>query len=145
MTIKKKIIIIVTLPFIYMLTGCIPMGDCSHHFIYQGTIKASDSLFKDSLKIRFDNLGDIIFNLDKRRLANMSIIDMKGAYKVTGHFLTTCTSDKYIFKEKDSLSFEVLHSTHIIKTGKFCLGKLDKQYAEDGYMTIINLPVIQIE
>lgn len=126
-----------------MLTGCPPMGDCTHNFEYNGTINASDSLLNDSLVIRFDNLGDIIFNISNRRLADTCIVDKKGDYKIKGDFFTACGSDKNIFNDKDSLTFELLKKGQVIKTGKFCIKKLNRQYTDSAYFTIITLPTIQ--
>lgn len=142
---KKTIGVILTLPLILMLLGCPPMGDCMHNFVYQGRISASDSLLNDSLIIRFDNMGDIIFNIQNRRFSETSIIDNKGHYKVNGDFFTACGSDENIFDEKDSLSYEIIRNGHVTSTGKFCIQKLDRQYNDNEYFTTITLPAIQTE
>lgn len=121
------------------------MGDCTHNFVYSGTINASDSLLNDSLVIRFDNLGDIIFNISGRRLADTSLVDKKGNYKIKGDFFTACGSDKNIFDDKDSLTFELVQKGQVIKTGKFCIKQLSRQYADSAYFTTITLPTIQTE
>lgn len=128
-----------------MLTGCPFPGDCMHNFLYQGTINANETLLKDSLVIRFDNLGDIIFNIQTRRLSDTALVDSTGSFKVAGEFFTACGSDKNIFNEKDSLSFELVNKGQIIKTGKFCIKKIDRQYTDSAYFTTINLPVIRTE
>jgi len=95
-TIKRLILF---LSFILTLTGCppIPWADCFHNFIYQGTVKINDSISKENLVIRFDNLGDIIFNIQNRRLVDTSVISDNGSFKVEGDFFTTCASDKNIW------------------------------------------------
>lgn len=97
---KKKIRIILTLPLLYILTGCLYKGDCTHNFEYHGKIKASNNTLKDSLIIRFDNLGDIIFKTPNKENRERSTIDNKGHYKVKGDFFTACVHLTKIFLTK---------------------------------------------
>jgi hypothetical protein len=121
------------------------MGDCTHNFVYKGTVNTNDSLLNDNLVVRFDNLGDIIFNIQYRQLADTSLIDNNGNYKVTGSFFTACSSDRNIFNEKDSLSFELMHKGAVIQRGKLCIKNLDRKYNDSDYFTIISIPVIKTE
>ena len=140
-----QIIYTLLIIIIVILIGCHPKKDCTHYFLYQGVIKSDNILLKDSLVIRFDNLGDIIFNIQKRRLLETSLVDSLGNYKVYGNFYTVCQSDNNIFNENDSLSFEIVRKGQIIKTGKFCIKKLNRKYTDSNYFTTINLPVIITE
>ena len=128
-----------------ILTGCLYKGDCTHKFEYHGKIKASNNTLKDSLIIRFNNLGDIIFKTPKKENRERSTIDNKGQYKVKGDFFTACASDENIFNEIDSLSFEIIIDGQISKTGTFSLKDLNKKYTDSIYLTTIILPEIQIE
>jgi hypothetical protein len=145
MATRKTTVIILTLPLMLILTGCLPIGDCTHNFVYNGTINASDSLLNDSLVIRFDNLGDIIFNIYDRPLADTAVVNKKGNYKIKGDFFTACGSDKNIFEDKDSLTFELVKKGQVIRTGKFCIKELNRQYTDNAYFTTITLPAIQTE
>jgi hypothetical protein len=145
MTTRKILGIVLILPLILMLAGCTTKSDCTHSFEYNGTIISSDSLLKDNLVIRFDNLGDIIFNISNRRLSDTSIVDRNGHYKIIGDFFTACDSDKNIFTDIDSLKFELVKKGKVIKTGKFCIKKLNKQYIDKSYFTTITLTTIKIK
>ena len=140
-----KLLIVTALPVMFVLTGCLPMGDCTHNFIYEGAIVTNDTLHKDSLAIRFDNLGDIIFRMDDKRRTDKSFADRNGKYKVSGHFFAACGSDKDAFSDKDSLSYEIFYRRQLIKNGKFCINKLIRQYSDSAHLTIINIPLIKTE
>ena len=146
MTIKRlKTILNLTIFILLVIFSCVPFGDCTHHFIYQGKIVVSDSLFKDNLVIRFENLGNIIFKLENRYRDDTSIVDNNGEYKVYGTFFTTCASDKKAFDDSDSIGFEILHKGQLIKTGKFKILQLDRYYTDSAYQTTLKLPTIKLE
>lgn len=142
--IKKRINILI-FPLIFVLAGCPIFGDSDHNFVYKGTISANDTLLKDSILIRFENLGNIIFRNRNKVFSEKSAIDSNGNYAVSGHFFAAGGSDENIFDDSDSLSFEVIRNGRVIKTGVFCINNLNRRYTDSARFTTITLPAIQLK
>jgi len=146
MTIKRLITFLYFIIFTFLLSiSCVPFGECTHHFIFQGKIDVNDSLLKDNLVIKYENLGNIIFKLDNKYRDDTSIVNKNGYYKIYGDFFTTCASDKKAFDDSDSIGFEILHKGQLIKTGKFKILQLDRYYTDSAYQTTLKLPTIKLE
>ena len=142
---KHKIVFITAVVFTLLFTACGTHCGCLHNFTYQGKISGCNPLVKDTLLIRFDNLGSVIFNTQNKDLMHSAMVDTNGYYKVEGNFFADCSSDKNIFEKNDSLAFQLISKGHIIKAGKFCLLKTQHQYTDTAYRTTITLPQLKIE
>jgi hypothetical protein len=139
---KKTILTLAAIPFICLMAGCPFLGDCKHDFVYDGEIIADKDLLKDSLLIRFDNLGAIIFDMKTRQLSDTAYVDSNGLYTVKGDFFSACASDEDIFGKKDSLSFELAKGSQVITRGKFGILSLYRKFRRKDYRTTFNVPDI---